>query len=131
MLLSDLGADVIRVERTDTAAKAGPAVPGDIVNRGRRSLAVDLKSTAGTSFVLHLVGRADALLDPYRPGAAERLGIGPDECLARRPELVYGRMTGWGQDGPLAGTPVTTSTTWRSRARWLTSGGPASRRCRR
>ncbi len=102
MLLSDLGADVIRVERTDTAAKAGPAVPGDIVTRGRRSIAVDLKSAAGPELVLDLVSHADALLDPYRPGAAERLGVGPDACLARRPELVYGRMTGWGQDGPLA-----------------------------
>jgi len=102
MLLSDLGADVIRVERTDTAARAGPAVPGDIVTRGRRSLAVDLKQASGAELVLDLVGRADALLDPYRPGVTERLGIGPEPCLARRPALVYGRMTGWGQDGPLA-----------------------------
>jgi alpha-methylacyl-CoA racemase len=102
MLLSDLGADVIRVERVGTAAKAGPAVPGDILARGRRSVALDLKSPEGAGLLLDLVARADALLDPYRPGAAERLGIGPDACLARRPELVYGRMTGWGQDGPLA-----------------------------
>jgi alpha-methylacyl-CoA racemase len=102
MLLSDLGADVIRVERTDTVAQAGPAAPGDIVNRGRRSVAVDLKSEAGPALLLDLVSRADALLDPFRPGAAERLGIGPGVCLARRPGLVYGRMTGWGQDGPLA-----------------------------
>ncbi len=103
MLLSDLGADVIRVERTDTAARAGPAVAGDIVTRGRRSVAVNLKQAGGAGLVLDLVGRADALLDPYRPGVTERLGIGPEACLARRPALVYGRMTGWGQDGPLAG----------------------------
>ena len=103
MLLSDLGADVIRVDRTDSAAQTGTGVPGDVVTRGRRSIAVDLKAAAGAGLVLDLVARSDALLDPYRPGVAERLGVGPEPCLARRPELVYGRMTGWGQDGPLAG----------------------------
>ena len=70
--------------------------------RGRRSVGVDLKSPRGVALVLDLVGCAHALLEPYRPGVAERLGVGPDVCLARRPALVYGRMTGWGQDGPLA-----------------------------
>ncbi len=70
--------------------------------RGRRSIGVDLKSPAGVELVLQLVEEADALFEPFRPGVAERLGIGPDECLARNPRLVYGRMTGWGQDGPYA-----------------------------
>lgn len=102
MVLADLGADVVRVDRT---ASVGP-VPGsaqfDILGRGRRSVAVDLKSEGGPEVVLRLVESADALLEGFRPGVAERLGIGPGDCLARRPSLVYGRMTGWGQDGPLA-----------------------------
>lgn len=98
MLLADLGAEVVRLDR-----KEGP--PGtrqDFVTRGRRSLALDLKSPAAIAAVLRLVEGADALIEGFRPGVMERLGLGPDACLARNPRLVYGRMTGWGQDGPLA-----------------------------
>ncbi|MEU1373631.1 CaiB/BaiF CoA-transferase family protein [Streptomyces triculaminicus] len=101
MLLADLGADVVRVDR--------PGGPGlgvdpayDITNRNKRSVLVDLKSPDGPPVVLDLAGRADILLEGYRPGVAERLGVGPDAALARNPALVYGRMTGWGQQGPLA-----------------------------
>jgi alpha-methylacyl-CoA racemase len=103
MMLADLGAEVIRVDRAERAR--APRLPGpnlDLLNRGRRSVAVDLKSPAGVEVVLRLVERADALLEGFRPGVMERLGLGPDVCLARNPRLVYGRMTGWGQDGPLA-----------------------------
>jgi len=102
MLLADLGAEVLRVERP-TPSPLAPADPSlDFLNRGRRSIALDLKRPAGREAVLRLAERADGLLEGYRPGVAERLGIGPDDCLARNPKLVYGRMTGWGQDGPLA-----------------------------
>src|SRR5205807_3495105 len=76
--------------------------PSDVLQRGRRSIAVDLKSPEGVEVVLQLAEKADGLFEPFRPGVAERLGIGPDVCLARNPKLVYGRMTGWGQDGPYA-----------------------------
>lgn len=104
MVLSDLGADVIRIAR---ASGRGGNLPGydargDLMNRGRRSLAVDLKDRRGTDLVLALAERADALIEPYRPGVMERLGLGPQECLERNPRLVYCRMTGWGQDGPYA-----------------------------
>jgi alpha-methylacyl-CoA racemase len=102
MMLADAGADVIRVDRAD----AGPGVAGtgplDVVGRGRRSVAVDLKRPEGVEVVLRLAERSDVLFEGFRPGVAERLGIGPEPCLARNPALVYGRMTGWGQDGPLA-----------------------------
>jgi alpha-methylacyl-CoA racemase len=100
MMLADAGADVIRVDRPDTR----PMVtgPDDVVGRGRRSIAVDLKRAAGVEVVLRLVERSEVLFEGFRPGVAERLGFGPDVCLARNPALVYGRMTGWGQDGPLA-----------------------------
>jgi len=98
MLLADMGAEVVRVDRPETAGGAGwPA----LMSRGRRSVVVDLKHERGAEVVLRLVEHADALLEGFRPGVAERLGIGPDDCLARNPRLVYGRMTGWGQDGPL------------------------------
>jgi alpha-methylacyl-CoA racemase len=99
MVLADLGAEVIRCERP---AAATHVVPADLLQRGRRSLAVDLKHPDGVALVLDLVARADAVFEGFRPGVAERLGLGPDECLGRNPKLVYGRMTGWGQDGPLA-----------------------------
>jgi alpha-methylacyl-CoA racemase len=103
MLLADLGAEVIRVDRP-----GGRSTPVDaahrILGRSRRSVAVNLKHPDGIAVVLRLAGHADALIEGYRPGVAERLGIGPDECLAANPRLVYGRMTGWGQDGPLART---------------------------
>ncbi|MDQ8706270.1 CaiB/BaiF CoA-transferase family protein [Streptomyces sp. LHD-70] len=101
MLLADLGADVVRVDRPGGAGLAiNPEY--DITNRNKRSVLVDLKSPEGPAQVLDLVERADILIEGYRPGVAERLGVGPEECRARNPRLVYGRMTGWGQEGPLA-----------------------------
>ena len=101
MVLADLGADVIRVERL--AAGGDPDIPpADVTNRGRRSIAIDLKSGPGRATALRLVQQADALLEGFRPGVTERLGLGPDDCWADNPRLVYGRMTGWGQDGPSA-----------------------------
>jgi alpha-methylacyl-CoA racemase len=102
MMLADLGADVLRVDRADAVGKDAEPVAADVLGRGRRSVAVDLKNPAGREAVLRLVERADALVEGFRPGVAERLGVGPDHCLAHNPQLVYGRMTGWGQDGPLA-----------------------------
>lgn len=98
MMLSDMGAEVIRVERLAPAAQA----PKDVLARNRRSIALDLKSPEGVETVLRLVESADALFEGFRPGVTERLGLGPQDCMARNPKLVYGRMTGWGQDGPLA-----------------------------
>ena len=103
MLLADLGADVVVVHRPAEVAATDPARPSvDVMGRGKRSVAVDLKHPDGPDVVLALAGGADVLVDPYRPGVAERLGVGPDVVLARNPRLVYGRMTGWGQTGPLA-----------------------------
>jgi alpha-methylacyl-CoA racemase len=102
-LLADLGADVIRVERPGGAASAGRRET-DLLTRGRPSVAMNLKEPAAVETVLGLVASADVFLEGMRPGAAERLGLGPQECLARNPRLVYGRMTGWGQSGPLAHT---------------------------
>jgi alpha-methylacyl-CoA racemase len=105
MLLADAGADVLRVDRPPGQPPAAPAGPHwDLLNRSRRSVAMDLKHPEGVRLVMDLVGAADGLVEGWRPGVAERLGIGPDPCLARNPRLVYGRMTGWGQDGPLAPT---------------------------
>ncbi|WP_329168245.1 CoA transferase [Streptomyces sp. NBC_01685] len=101
MLLADLGADVVRVDRPGGSV-IGVEPAFDLTNRNKRSVLVDLKSEGGAGQVLDLVERADVLLEGYRPGVAERLGVGPDACLERNPRLVYGRMTGWGQDGPLA-----------------------------
>jgi alpha-methylacyl-CoA racemase len=106
MLLSDLGAEVIRIDRPPGY---DGGVPGDprfnLLNRGRRSVSLDLKRPDAAAAVLKLVGKADALVEGFRPGVAEKLGLGPDACLAANPALVYGRMTGWGQDGPLAQAP--------------------------
>ena len=103
MMLADLGAEVLRVDRAERARLPRPDGPNlDLLNRGRRSVGVDLKSSAGVEVVLRLVEKADALIEGFRPGVMERLGLGPDVCLARNPGLVFGRMTGWGQDGPLA-----------------------------
>ena len=102
MVLADLGADVVRVDRTISVGGDPSAARFDILSRGRRSVAVDLKSAGGAEVVLRLVERADAHIEGFRPGVAERLGIGPAVCLERNPRLVYGRMTGWGQTGPLA-----------------------------
>lgn len=103
MMLSDMGADVIRIDRADRVRpRTSDAPPKDILARGRRSVAVDLKNPEGVETVLALVERADALIEGFRPGVMERLGLGPDACLARNPKIVFGRMTGWGQEGPLA-----------------------------
>ncbi|MBO0867040.1 MAG: CoA transferase [Micromonosporaceae bacterium] len=104
MLLADLGADVVRVQRSGPPTIPGAPPETGLLNRGKRSVLVDLKQPAGVELVLRLAGRADVLIEGYRPGVAERLGVGPDECLARNPRLVYGRVTGWGQTGPLAQT---------------------------
>ncbi|MGW3729232.1 CaiB/BaiF CoA transferase family protein [Streptomyces sp. NPDC000851] len=101
MLLADLGADVVRVDRPGGAGLAVDPVH-DITNRNKRSVIVDLKSPGGPARVLDLAARADILIEGYRPSVAERLGVGPGACHARNPALVYGRMTGWGQEGPLA-----------------------------
>lgn len=101
MTLADLGADVIRVERPEGTLSA-VARDKDVLTRGRPSVAMDLKDPRAASVVLDLVASADVLIEGMRPGVAERLGVGPTECLARNPRLVYGRMTGWGQEGPLA-----------------------------
>ncbi|MFF7902482.1 CaiB/BaiF CoA transferase family protein [Streptomyces sp. NPDC088817] len=101
MLLADLGADVVRVDRPDGAG-LGIDPAHDLTNRNKRSVVVDLKSPDGPARVLGLAARADVLVEGYRPGVAERLGVGPEACHARNPRLVYARMTGWGQDGPLA-----------------------------
>ena len=103
MMLADAGADIIRIDRAERATYPPNTEPHvDLMNRGRRSVAVDLKHPDGVGLVLRLVEGADGLMEGFRPGVAERLGIGPDVCLARNPKLVYGRMTGWGQDGPMA-----------------------------
>jgi alpha-methylacyl-CoA racemase len=105
MMLADMGAEVIRIDqkRAGEAKRALPMEPRfDVLARGRRSLAIDLKKPGAVETVLKLVEKADAILEGFRPGVMERLGLGPDVCHARNPKLVYGRMTGWGQTGPLA-----------------------------
>lgn len=105
MMLADMGAEVIRVDRAERVRDVDPDVPPtDIMNRGRRSIGVDLKNPNGVETVLRLVETADGLVEGFRPGVAERLGIGPEVCLARKPTLAYGRMTGWGQEGPYSHT---------------------------
>ena len=102
MILADLGADVVRIDRPSGGLQLGPSDAADPTLRGRRRVAADLKDPAGRETVLRLVERADVLLEGYRPGVTERLGVGPADCHARNPRLVYARMTGWGQDGPSA-----------------------------
>jgi alpha-methylacyl-CoA racemase len=101
MLLADLGAHVLRVDRPGGGTALLPA-EHEVTNRGRASVTIDLRAEEGTARVLELVERADVLVEPFRPGVAERLGVGPDVCTQRNPGLVYARMTGWGQTGPLA-----------------------------
>ncbi len=101
MMLADLGADVIRIDRAGKAAWNA----GDALGRGRRSVAVDLKAPGAAELVLKIIARADALVEGFRPGVMERLGLGPDACLKANPRLVYGRMTGWGQEGPYGPAP--------------------------
>ena len=100
MMLADMGAEIIRVDRS--AAVGSGARSSDVLARGRKSVAVDLKNPEGVETVLKLVESADVLLEGFRPGVTERLGLGPDVCLARNPKLIYGRMTGWGQTGTMA-----------------------------
>jgi alpha-methylacyl-CoA racemase len=103
MLLADLGADVVRVDRPGGQTLQVVPPDRDLLGRGKRSVALDLKQQADVDRLLALVEHADLLVEGFRPGVAERLGVGPDECLHRQPRLVYGRMTGWGQVGPYAG----------------------------
>ena len=100
MLLSDMGADVVRIDREGGSNPLDLKI--DVLNRGRRSVALNLKTPEGIATAFALIARADAVIEGYRPGVMERLGLGPEECLAKNPCLVYGRMTGWGQAGPLA-----------------------------
>jgi alpha-methylacyl-CoA racemase len=102
MMLSDMGAEVLRVDRPGSVSGDEETPQWDVNARGRRSVGVDLKQSRGREVLLRLVERADALIEGFRPGVTERLGIGPNECLARQPRLIYGRMTGWGQTGPYA-----------------------------
>ena len=106
MMFADMGAEVIRIDRPQVAGAANPfpmlGTKYDVMARGRRSLALDLKQAQDRATLLELVGKADALIEGFRPGVMERLGLGPDVCLQKNPRLVFGRMTGWGQDGPLA-----------------------------
>ena len=96
MLLADMGADVVRIDRAESAGRGHP----DLANRGKRSVAIDLKKPEGVEAALSLMEKADGLIEGFRPGVMERLGVGPDVALKRNPKLVYGRMTGWGQTGP-------------------------------
>ncbi len=102
MLLADLGAEVVRVDRVGSGGGPIGSVENDVLNRGKSSIAVDLKHPDAVEVVLRTVARSRILIEGFRPGVAERLGVGPAECLARNPALVYGRMTGWGQDGPMS-----------------------------
>jgi alpha-methylacyl-CoA racemase len=106
MLLADLGADVIRIDRTSSGGSdALASANSEVHNRGKRSVLIDVKTPEGREAVLRLSEKADVLIEGFRPGVMERLGLGPDDCFARNPSLVYGRTTGWGQDGPYANLP--------------------------
>ena len=102
MMLADMGAEVVRVERAQAVREGASGAHWDVMLRGRRNVALDLKHADGAQALLSMVERADALIEGFRPGVMERLGIGPQQCLARNPKLVFGRMTGWGQSGPYA-----------------------------
>jgi len=103
MMLADMGATVIRVERASNVPAEMPAgSPPDVASRGKQSIGVDLKNPEGVETVLRLIEECDVLIEGFRPGVTERMGLGPQDCLARNPALVYGRMTGWGQEGPYA-----------------------------
>jgi alpha-methylacyl-CoA racemase len=127
MVLADLGADVVRVRRP--GGLTIPAEERDLLHRGKRIVDLDVKTQPGT--LLELAAKADVLLDCFRPGTCERLGIGPDDCAAVNPRLIFARITGWGRTGRWPRPPVTTSITCRRPARsprWATATG---RRCRR
>ena len=100
MMLSDMGADVIRIERKGQLSLTEPKY--DVMMRNRRSIGIDLRKPDGVAAVLKMVAQVDALQEGFRPGVMEKLGLGPEVCLGKNPALVYGRMTGWGQEGPLA-----------------------------
>ncbi len=102
MMLADMGAEVVRVHRIDAVERGVDPFASPVMDRARRSVGLDLKAPAGVDCARRLASAADVVLEGFRPGVVERMGLGPDECLARNPKLVYGRMTGWGQDGPLA-----------------------------
>ncbi len=103
MMLADMGADVLRIDRLEASDVGLPLDPKfDVMARGRRSIGLDLKRRDAIDVVMALVKKADVLIEGFRPGVAERLGFGPETCLARNPRLIYGRVTGWGQDGPLS-----------------------------
>ena len=103
MLLADLGADIVRIDRLADPGLGTQSNPKfSLLMRSRRSIAVDTKTVEGQEVVLKLIEQADGLIEGFRPGVMERMGLGPDVALARNPKLVYGRMTGWGQDGPYA-----------------------------
>lgn len=103
MMLADMGADVLKVDRASSSRGGNPdAPPADVLSRNRQSIGVDLKHPDGVETVLKLIETADILIEGFRPGVCERLGLGPDVCLERNPSLIFGRMTGWGQDGPWA-----------------------------
>ena len=103
MMLADMGADVVRIDRAGSVKEFDEdSPPNDIISRGRKSIGIDLKNPQGKETVLRLVEASDIFFEGFRPGVAERLGVGPDDCLKRNPALVYGRMTGWGQEGPYA-----------------------------
>lgn len=104
MMLADMGAEVIRIDRPQAVRGPAPSKPHfDVLLRGRRSIAIDIKNPDGLETLLALIQHADALIEGFRPGVMERLGVGPEVCLKRNPKLVFGRMTGWGQSGPLSG----------------------------
>src|ERR1700680_3938891 len=103
MMLADMGADVLRIDRLAPSAIGLPLTPKfALVARGRRSIGLDLKTAQAVEIVMAVMEKADVLIEGFRPGVTERLGLGPDACLARNPRLIYGRVTGWGQHGPLA-----------------------------
>src|SRR5271166_6139307 len=104
MVLADLGAEVLRIERPSAIAEPPAGPSWDLLQRGKQSVGIDLKQARGVALLLDLAGRADVLLEGFRPGVVERLGVGPDACRSRNSRLVYGRMTGWGQHGPRAAT---------------------------
>ena len=99
MMLSDMGAEIIRIDRLN---QKGSGHRANVLHRGRKSIAVDLKNPQGVEITLELIEQADIVVEGFRPGVMERLGLGPEVCLERNPKLVFGRMTGWGQDGPLS-----------------------------
>jgi alpha-methylacyl-CoA racemase len=101
MLLSDMGAEIIRIDRPG-GNPVGGTDRAAVLNRGRKSIAIDIKTSEGVATALRLIGQADGLVEGFRPGVMERLGLGPDLCIERNEKLIFGRMTGWGQDGPLA-----------------------------